>query len=188
MVQFAKKKRWISPLEIAIMALLLAVNVILSRVGSFQITPNIRISFGFLPTALMAIMFGPWKAGMVNAVWDVVNVVLFAPYMPFPGYTLSAFLGPMFYGLFMHRKEVKWYHVLPPVLINTLFVNLFLGTIWIMMLGNLPVTSWTSWVGLLPGRAILNAAMGPVRFLMILFCVTTPQLKSLIQRYSTAKR
>lgn len=188
MVHTMKKRKTITPKEIALIGLLLAMNMVLSRVATFYITQSVRISFSFLPLALMAIMFGPWKSGIVNGIWDIVNVLMFAAYMPFPGYTLNAFLGPMFYGLFMHRKEIKWTHVLAPVMINTIFVNLFLGTLWLIILGGLPVFAWTSWAALLPGRLLSNAVMAPVRFGMILFCVKTPQIKKLLQKFSTAAK
>lgn len=186
MIQPNRNKRWITTKELTIMGLLLAMNIVITRFISFRPLPTVRISFGFLPTALMAMLVGPWKAGLVSAVWDVVNVVLFQPYAPFPGFTLSAFLGAMFYGLFLHRRRITWAHVLPPVLINTLFVNLFLNTLWNIMLGGLPMLEWTSWAAMLPERVLSNSFMGPVRFVTILFFVTTPQLQRVLMKFSSA--
>lgn len=181
-----QRKRWITTREIAVMGLMLAMNIVVSRFLSFRPIPTVRLSFGFLPTALMAMLVGPWKAGLVSAVWDIVNVVLFQPFAPFPGFTLSAFLGAMFYGLFLHRRKVRWYHVLVPVLINTLFVNLFLNTLWNIMIFNLPMFEWTSWAAMLPERLMSNGVMLPIRFVSILFFVNTPQLRRVLMKFSSA--
>jgi ECF transporter S component (folate family) len=180
------KKRWVTTRELTTMALLLAINIVLTRFVSFRPLPSVRVSFGFLPDALMAMLVGPWKAGIVSAVWDVLNVVLFQPFAPFPGFTLSAFLGSMFYGLFLYRRNVRWYHVLIPVVINTLFVNLFLNTLWNIILAGLPVYAWTSWAAMLPERMLSNGIMGPIRFIFIWSFANTPQLKRIWMKISSA--
>ena len=54
-----KQKQAFSTRMIAVMALLIAVSIILSRLLGFYITPSLRISFEYFPIILDGILFGP---------------------------------------------------------------------------------------------------------------------------------
>lgn len=160
----------------------MAMDIILTRFIAIQ-TPINRITFGFLPSALIGSLFGPWIGGMAGAVTDLLGIFLFSSGMPFfPGFTLSAFLGAMVYGVFLHRKEVKLRHVTVAVLLNTVFVNLFLNTLWLMMLQG------EAWRAILPIRLLQNAIVAPIRILLIYFVLNQPSLKRFFRKYTTAKK
>lgn len=176
-----ERKRVYSTQAIVIVGLLMGMDLILSRFIAIQ-TPITRITFGFLPSALIGIMFGPWTAGIAGALTDIVGTVLFSRGGPFfIGFTLSAFLGSFFYGLFLHKKEVTLWRVIAAVLVNTLFVNLTLNTLWLVLMFE------EAWMAILPVRILQNAVVAPVRVALIYFVAKNPTLKRVYMKFSTAK-
>ena len=49
-----------------------ALAILLTYVFAIQ-TPFVRITFGFLPLALYGALFGPWRAGIVGALTDIIG-------------------------------------------------------------------------------------------------------------------
>lgn len=117
------------------MALLIAMDIILTRFLSFQ-TPIVRVSFGFLPIAFSAILFGPVLGGVTAALSDIIGMMLFPPSTGpyFPGFTLSAFIGGAIYGLFLHKNPKSVLRTVLAVVTIILFVDLGLNTLWLTIL------------------------------------------------------
>ena len=115
------------------MALLIAIEVVLTRFLSFN-TQFLRIGFGFLPVAVMGMLYGPLWAGIGYAIGDVLGMLIFPSGPYFPGFTLSAFLTVLVYGLLLYKKEVTWQRALIASLIISVFINLGLDTLWLSIL------------------------------------------------------
>ena len=123
------------------MALLIAIEVVLTRFLSFN-TQFLRIGFGFLPVAVMGMMYGPVWAGIGYAIGDVLGMLIFPSGPYFPGFTLSAFLTGLVYGLLLYKKEVTWQRTLIASLIISVVINLGLDTLWLSILygkGYIPI-------------------------------------------------
>lgn len=84
-------------------SLLIALEVILTRFCSIN-TATLRIGFGFLPIAIIAMMYGPLSAGVAYALGDLLGMMIFPSGSYFPGFTLTAFLTGVIYGLVLYRK------------------------------------------------------------------------------------
>lgn len=91
-------------LNLVCCALLIALQVVLSRWLSFQ-TWNLKIGFSFVPVVLAARLFGPVQAMLVYGIGDVVGTLLFPVGAYFPGFTVSAVLSGLIYGLFLYKKN-----------------------------------------------------------------------------------
>ena len=79
----------------------------------------------------------------------------------FPGFTLTAFLTGVVFGLFLHRKrDLK--NILFAFGINQFILSLFLNTLWISVLYGSPYGP------LLATRAVQCAILAPVQFLVVL--------------------
>ena len=102
-------------MRLVTMAFLIALEIVLTRFCSIN-TPILRIGFGFLPVAMMGIMFGPLWAGIGYAVGDLLGMLIFPSGAYFPGFTLTAFLTGLVFGFFLHGKEITWKKVLPAAL------------------------------------------------------------------------
>ena len=158
--------------DIATVGLLIAMQIILLRFLSIQ-TVLIRIDFAFIPIAFGAMLYGPLKGGIAAATGDVVSFILFPPPFPFfPGFTITAFLVGVVYGLFLYRKPKTLVSVAVPVVIIALFLNLGLDTFWIIMIagqGIPPVDQIIpAFIGLMPVR-IIRLVMVPVQIVLITF-------------------
>lgn len=86
------------------MALLIALEIILSRFLSLSAW-NTKIGFSFVPVVIAAILLGPVYAGIVGALADFIGAILFPIGAYFPGFTLTAFLTGMVYGLFLYKQQ-----------------------------------------------------------------------------------
>ena len=147
-------------MRLVTMAFLIALEIVLTRFCSIN-TPILRIGFGFLPVAMMGIMFGPLWAGIGYAVGDLLGMLIFPSGAYFPGFTLTAFLTGLVFGFFLHGKEITWKKVLPASLVVILGLNLVLDTIWLSILMG------DGFVALLPTRIFKCAVMLPIHLILI---------------------
>ena len=141
-------------------SLLIAIEVILTRFCSIQ-TPIVRIGFGFLPIAIIAMMYGPLSAGIAYTIGDLLGVVLFPSGAFFPGFTLTAFLTGIVYGVFLYNKPVTWYRIIGAVLTVCFVLNLGLDTYW------LSIIMGKGYIALLPTRIMKAVLMVPVQTIII---------------------
>ena len=118
------------------MALLTALDIVLSRFLSLS-TLNTKIGFAFVPVAFAALLLGSVEAGIVGALSDFLGALLFpiGPY--FPGFTLTAFLMGLVYGLCLHKKQ-SLSRLLLAVALHQLVLSLGLNTLWISLLYGSP--------------------------------------------------
>ena len=135
------------------MALLIALEIVLSRFLSFSAW-NTKIGLAFVPVVIAAILLGPLSAGIVGAVSDFLGAVLFPIGTYFPGFTLTAFLMGLCYGLFLHRSQ-SFPRILGAVAVHQLILSLLLNTLWISLLYGSPYEPLL--VTRLPQCAILAA-------------------------------
>ena len=75
--------------QLVIIAMLVALNVILSRFLSIAAW-NIKIGFAFVPVVFAALYLGPWQAALVGALGDFIGATLFPIAAYFPGFTITA--------------------------------------------------------------------------------------------------
>ena len=119
---------------IALMGILMAMQIILSRFLVIQ-TPFVRIGFAFIPTIVMAMVFGPLFTGIGSTLSDFIGISLFPTgggY--FPGFSLSAFLTGVIYGSFFYKKEMTWQRILIANLLVTFLIDICLNTFWLYLI------------------------------------------------------
>ena len=148
------------PRTLVTMALLIALEVVLTRFLSINL-PIVRIGFGFLPVAIAAILFGPLWAGIGYAIGDLIGMLLWPTGAYFPGFTVTAFLVGVTYGLFLYKKTVTWPRVIVTVCVVILAFSLVLNTVWLSMLYG------RAFWGLLPTRILQCVILIPVQVLTI---------------------
>ncbi len=154
-----KKEHLFDVKTLTMMGLLTALEIILSRFCSFSAW-NVKIGFAFLPVVLCAIMLGPLQAGLVGAMGDFIGAILFPIGTYFPGFTATAFLTGLIFGLFLHKKQ-SVPRILGAVAINQLAGTLLLNTFWISVLYGAPYGA------LLTTRLLQVAILAPTQFVLI---------------------
>ena len=160
-----KSRKIISIQSIVVMATLVAMEIVLSRMLSYSVW-DMKIGFAFLPVVIAAIVLGPVRAAIVAALADFLGAILFPIGAYFPGFTLTAALVGVLYGLFLHKDQPFWKIVIS-VSIHQLILSLLLNTYWISVLYDSPFTA------LLVTRLLQCAVMIPVELLMIGLMVKT---------------
>lgn len=147
--------------KIITIALFIAMEIILTRYLSINIGGVLRIGFGFLPVAMLAIMFGPIWAGIAYAVGDILGMLMFPSGPYFPGFTLTAFLTGLVFGLILYNKPITWQRVLIASIIVVVGLNLGLDTLWLkIILGK-------GYFALLPTRLIKCVFAIPIQTILI---------------------
>lgn len=160
-----KKATWhLSTRRLVFLALMVALNVVLSRL-SIQLSPEIRLSVvGFLPAALAGTLLGPVYGGMVGALADILNYVLFThaygPY--FPGYTLTALLSGLWYGYVLHDRKLTWLRAALAIVPVVVLGEMLLNSVWVYMM--YAKSFWAK----LPMRLLTNAIEIPVKTVLLM--------------------
>ena len=87
------------------MGLCISLTVIMSYILAIH-TTFIHLTFGFIPTAIFAILYGPVAAGIMAAIACFIGMLLFGQGVFFPGFMVSEFLVGYIYGYFLYKKNV----------------------------------------------------------------------------------
>lgn len=116
--------------QLTVSALLIALDVVFSRVLAIN-TPLMKIGLGFAAVALSAMLYGPAWAALTAALGDLIGALLFPTGAYFPGFTATAALTGLIFGLFLYRREKSWLRAFLAALCNCLLVTLLLNTLMI---------------------------------------------------------
>ena len=98
-----QKMKWNTE-AIVLLGVLISTEVVLSRFFSISAW-NIKIGFSFLPVVVAALLLGSLQAGIVAGLGDLIGALLFPIGAYFPGFTLTAFLTGIVFGLFSARAK-----------------------------------------------------------------------------------
>ncbi|MGX7419793.1 folate family ECF transporter S component [Carnobacterium gallinarum] len=167
-------KKKLDARAIAIIGLLMALEIILTRVFSFEV-PFFRIGIGFLPGVMIAMMYGPWIAGITALATDIIGMTLLPKAMFFPGFTLSAVLGAVIYGLVLYKKPKSLGRIIVAVLLVSVIVNLGLNSLWLSMMYD------KAFIAIFPGRVVSNLIGTPLRVALIYLVVKSRVLERYLQ-------
>lgn len=114
-------------------ALLLAISVILDQF-TLELSPTLKIGFGFLVTGLCGMLYGPVVGGLMGGVGDILKFIIKPTGTFFFGFTLNAILAGILYGLFFYKNRVTVLRcVLCKALANAV-INILLNTLWLSIL------------------------------------------------------
>ena len=159
--------------KLTILGLLIALEVVFARFLSISAW-NIRIGFSFLPIVLAGMLYGPIEGGIVGAISDLIGALLFPSGPFFPGFTLSACLTGIVFGLFLKKDQSIW-RIILAVVVNQIFMSLLLNSFWISTLYGSP------FVPVLTARLVQSAIVAPVQVIVILILKRIlPSLKKML--------
>ena len=141
---------------IALTGLLLAVQMALSSYGSLRLTESLWISLGHLALAPTAMLFGPVVAAAQGALNDVLSFLVRPSGPYFPGFTLSALLSGLIYGVGLYRPSPKIWHIALTRAVVVVLLNILLNTVFLVMLYG--PAQWAA----MPARALRSCLQFPV--------------------------
>ena len=136
---------------LVVCAMLIALNLIIDSfsipIGSF-----VRIGFAFVTIAMAGMLFGPVASMTCAALSDILAAVLIPRGAYFPGFTITAIVGGLIYGLMLYGKKITFLRALATKGLVNLFANIILNTLWLsVMYGN-------SFIAIVGMRILKNAA------------------------------
>ena len=154
------KGKKVSTEVIVMTGFMTALSIVLSKLVSINIS-FLRIGFGFLPIAVLAILYGPVIAAIGYGLADLIGAWLLPTGTFFPGFTVSAVLTGLIFGWILYKKEVTIARALLASALVCLIVNLLINTYWLtFIIGK-------GFKVLLASRAIKEVVAIPVMTLLI---------------------
>jgi len=106
-------------------------------------------------------MFGPLFAGLGAALADFMGAMIFGTGLYFPGFTATAFLAGLMYGLFLYKHPKSLPRAFVAVAIVTIFIQMGIETVWLTMLFD------RGFIALMPVRLVRTAIMLPLQIICI---------------------
>lgn len=136
----------ISTKKIAYMAMLVVLNIILTRIASIRIAIGtveaIRIGFGGFPVILAGIAMGPMAGGIVGAIGDLIGYWInpMGPYMPH--FTLTAALTGVIPGAMIKlfkREQLSFWQLLIAIAAGQIITSVLLVPYFLYRLFGIPL-------------------------------------------------
>lgn len=155
-------------------AMLLAMSVVISFTASVRVTETIKIGLGYLITALLGMLYGPFTAALAAGAGDLIKYLLKPDGAYFFGFTLTAMLGGVVYGVFFYREKCTIPRAIASKATVSLLLNCLLNTVWVSWLYGMP------FLGALGPRVIKNLMALP--FEIVLLYVVLNGMNKVIQR------
>lgn len=157
---------------IIFIALLISINIILTRFLAVSVNQNMRFSFNFIPIVITAFVFGPWAAALMAMVSDVIGM-FFSPFGIAglsPGITICQGLIGLIFGFMFYKKRIfqsnggsmlkKFSRISIAVLIQGILASYFLMSLTLAFMTVMASTK-TGWFGILT-NLFNKAYMAPV--------------------------
>ncbi|MEG2289484.1 MAG: folate family ECF transporter S component [Clostridium sp.] len=154
------KKSGITVKKIVYMAVFIAITAVLSRFFSIQLE-IIKITFSFIPIALAAMIFGPAYGGLVAGIEDLLGATLFPRGPFFPGFTMSAIVVGVIYGIVLYKKPKTTIRFIVASTLIAILVHIGLNTVWLTILYD------KGFIALASTRVVKALIMIPIEVIML---------------------
>ena len=154
------------PRTLATAAVLSAVHLVLNQF-TIPVSQLLEVGFDFLAVAAIGYLCGPWVAGLSGIVTDLLGYILRPNGPYFPGWTPSAILVGVLYGLWLYRRPIKLWRVVLCKLNMVLLFNFLLTPLW------LHITYGQSFVVLSSLRLVKNVIKFPLDILLLMLVLKT---------------
>lgn len=120
---------------ITVSALLIAIQIILCKIPAIGNPAILQIGIGFIGTALIGYLAGPWIGGVILVLVDIItHTILGSGGIFFPGFTFSAFISGIIAGAFLYNQKITWQRIFLYEFIQILISNVFFTTLWVYIL------------------------------------------------------
>ena len=117
---------------IVVSAMLIAIEVVFSRLLAINLLIA-KVGLGFAAIAVCAMLYGPAWAALCSALGDLAGALLFPTGAFFPGFTATAALTGLIYGLFLYKNRPGLRQCFFAALANGFVVTLVLNTAMISL-------------------------------------------------------
>ncbi|MBQ4349130.1 MAG: folate family ECF transporter S component [Clostridia bacterium] len=116
------------------LALLTAMQIVIARFLAIPVTESIRFSFSFIPVVIAARRFGILGGVVVYGLGDFLGAMIFPTTGAyFPGFTLTAAVSGLIYGLYLAKKGGA-VRIILSVLTSQILCTLLMNSYWVSTL------------------------------------------------------
>jgi len=163
--------------SLSICAMMLALRVVCGALENtgLGVMSFAKIPLNFLPVAIVAILFGPMCAMIINGLGDILSFIIVPMGYYFPGWTLNAVLIGLMYGIFIYRSKHFVLNVIICEILIALLIEIPLGTLWLHL-----TYGKAFWITA-SARGIVTLISAPIETLVIIFVMNilkkTPSIK-----------
>ena len=168
------KKQLFTTQQLVVLALLVALQVVLGKFVQINLIFK-EINLGFLPVAVAGALLGPVPAVVVGALGDVIGSLLFPTGLFRLGFTLTAGLVGLAYGLALFRRtdSLLWAVI---AMASGAVINLLLNSYWLSdIYGSKTYWGWiVSRAGTYPFEVVVQTAVTYL-FLRVLGRIRLPK-------------
>lgn len=162
--------------KLAVSAMLITLDLVLTRMLAIN-TPLMKIGFGFVAVAVSAMLYGPFWAMLTAALGDIVGALLIPVGAFFPGFTLTAAVTGLIYGLCLYGHRGSVARPIVAALLNCLLVTLLCNTALIAYI------SGNSYAVLFTARIVQFFVMFPLESLVMIALNKSSLIGELIEKY-----
>lgn len=141
---------------IALTGVLLAAQIALASYGSLRLTDSLWVSLSHLALAPTAMLFGPVVAAVQAAASDILSFLIRPSGPYFPGFTLTALLSGVIYGVALYRTRCTLAHIVIARAAIVVLLNILLNTLFLAMLYG------PSYFATMPARALKSLIQWPI--------------------------
>ena len=138
-----------------LISMLTALNILL-QFATVIVNDFIHIAFGFLTTAAVGMLYGPVAGMMSGGLSDILKYLIKPVGAYFPGYTLTAVLVGMVFGLILYKQRPTLPRLIVARLLTVGLLTYPLNSLWQTLTIGTPLPV------LLAGRGIKALAVFPI--------------------------
>lgn len=147
--------------SVILMAMFGAISIVIGFYLTIMPTQTIKITFTFLPNEFVYYLFGPAAGAFFAAAMDILTFLIRPTGPFFYGFTVSAVLTGLIYGIILYKKPLSLGRILFAKIVHMILIHLLLNTYWLTMLyGN-------GFFVLLPARFIKAIIMLPIETILL---------------------
>ena len=164
--QFVSSARELKQLRTLVVASMMIAIAAVLGFFTIQIGDFIKIGFSFIANEITALLFGPVVGSITAGIADIIKYFIKPTGPFFPGFTISAVVGGLIYGLVLYQKKLSIKRIVVAKVLVAVIVNIFMNTYWLSLLYD------KGYMLFLPGRIIKQLVMVPIEtviFYVIVF-------------------
>jgi ECF transporter S component (folate family) len=133
-----------------------ALSIVLGSVASISIGPYLKVGFSAIPNIIVDAFFGPAVGAIFGGAMDLIKFFIKPDGAFFPGYTLSAIVAAIIYGMMLYKKKLTILRFFFAQLLVKVIVNIGMNTLWANMLYG------KAFSAILPARILSNMIQLPI--------------------------
>lgn len=151
-------------------ALMSGISIVMNMFFRLDIGMDLRISFGFLAVAVGAYMCGPAVGMVIGGLSEILSYIIKPTGPFFPGFTVTAILTAMVFGIFLYQKKVSIVSCIVSKLTVNVILNAGLNTIWLSILYG------DGFFVMMPARLLKNLILLPIEVAILYFVIKSADL------------